>query len=83
MIYDFYQQQNAKKSGAVHVTYLLSGTVSVQKENGSNGSSQENGESMKMRSSPFMSSSMLRDEEEATIQTMKVITLVREEHLEG
>ena len=83
MLYDFHQRQNAKTPSIVHAIYLMAGAKSLRKTIYGRGSNQEDGENSDIRNSPFMSSSMPQDEEEAIIPALMVITLVREEHLEG
>jgi DNA polymerase delta subunit 3 len=82
MLYDFHHKQNAKRPGSVHATYLVSG---VQAGKSESKGVQKKDEDVHMQSSPFMSSSMPnQDEEEPQSQPeMRVITLTREEHLEG
>ncbi len=81
MLYDFHQSQNARKPGSVHATYLLYGTASAKpipaKE------SQKDGEDTYMQSSPFMSSSMPQEESIHEASPLKVVTLAKEEDLEG
>ena len=81
MLYDFHHSQNARKPGSVHATYLLYGTASAKpiplEE------SQQVGEDASMQSSPFMSSSMPQEESIHETPPVKVVTLAREEDLEG
>jgi DNA polymerase subunit Cdc27 len=77
MLYDFHRQRNAK-SDSVHATYLISGfkiptrTASI---------SVPNNPVAERASSPFVSSSMPHQDVE--LAPTRVITLVREEELEG
>ena len=85
MLYDFHRTQTTKKLGSVHATYLVSGRQITKYTTNANGTSNEQHDSDRhMRSSPFMSSSMPRqDEEEHTLPASKMVTLVREEQLES
>ena len=82
MLYDFRRQQNARRAGSVHATFLLSGTTSIQRASVVSANGQADGGDVHMQSSPFMSSSMPHQDEE-DVPLVTVITLVREEHLEG
>ena len=79
MLYEFHQQQNAKKPGTIHATYLVSGTK--PKNNVATG--QKDGEDEYMQSSPFMSSSMPRPSEETGETSVLSISLVKEEDLDS
>lgn len=81
MLFEFHQQQNAKKPGTVHATYLLSGTKS--KEAATTESEQKDGEDDYMQSSPFVSSSAAQPTEETEEPSVLSITLVKEEDLES
>ena len=80
MLYEFHQQQNAKKPGTIHATYLISGTklkeISVR-------AGHKDGEDEYMQSSPFMSSSLPQPSEETGETSVLSISLVREEDLES
>jgi len=80
MLYDFHRQQNAKKPGTIHATYLLSGTKAEERAAPTNGA--KDGEDEYMQSSPFMSSSMPQPEDTGSSSTL-TITLVREEDLDS
>lgn len=82
MLYEFHTHENKKKPGSVHATYLLYGTQTA-KSSPTNGASQQDGEDISMTSSPFMSSSMPQDEDMLEEPPVKVMTVVREENLEG
>ncbi|MCJ1404030.1 hypothetical protein MMC11_007254 [Xylographa trunciseda] len=81
MLYDFHLRQNAKKPGSVHATYLVSGVQSTKAI--ANGSVAEVNEDIHMQSSPFMSSSMPRQDVEEEDSMVKVMTLVQEQHLDA
>lgn len=86
MLFEFHQKQNAKKPGAVHATYLLTGRKaappSYQNTNG-NGAHKD-GEDTIMPSSPFMSSFTKGEEPmEEDAHTRLTITVATEEKLEG
>jgi len=81
MLYDFHRSQNARKPGSVHATYLLYGTASANPIPAEE--SQKDGEDTNMQSSPFMSSSMPQEESIHESPPLKVVTLAREEDLEG
>ncbi|KAI9848103.1 MAG: hypothetical protein M1837_001205 [Sclerophora amabilis] len=83
MLYEFHRQQNTKKAGSVHATYLIGGirhhpveAVIV------NGKSTGDGEDENMQSSPLLSSSMPNQDIEQNRVPVTSITLVREEDLE-
>lgn len=82
MLYEFHRQQNAKKPGTVHATYLLSGTKIEAQPVSSNGVAKDDGEDTYMQSSPFMSSMPQREEDTGSSSTL-TITLAREEDLDG
>jgi len=82
MLFEFHQQQNAKKPGSIRATYLLDGLPKVIKNTGTNGH-QVDGEDVHMQSSPYMSSSMPhQDEEDEDAVPIRSIVLVREEELD-
>lgn len=83
MLYDFHHNQNAKKPGTVHATYLLGGTKRFEAPIASNGGPKKDGEDDYMQSSPFVSSSMPQPEDGTGESSVLSITLVREENLEG
>lgn len=81
MLFDFHQNQNAKKANAIHATYLISGTKrSIDDTTETN---VQSGEDISMRSSPFMSSIPEREDVDSQEQSAKKSTLliVREEEL--
>ena len=82
MLYDFHQSQLSKKAGTVHATYLLDGVVQIPKEPSHNGHKNDD-EDVHMQSSPYMSSSMPQEAEEATTIVSRTILLVRQADLEG
>ncbi|KAH6676353.1 DNA polymerase subunit Cdc27 [Halenospora varia] len=84
MLFEFHKQQNAKKPGTIHATYLVGGTIRKEPAttNG-NGVVKKDGEDDYMQSSPFMSSSMPQPEEQGTGESgVLTITLVKEEDLD-
>jgi hypothetical protein len=83
MLYEFHRQQNGKKPGTVHATYLISGTKRKEESVSTNGGVQKDGEDDYMQSSPFINSSMPQYEEGTGESGVLSITLVREENLEG
>lgn len=83
MLYDFHRQQNAKKPGTLHATYLISGAKREEEIVPTNGDvKMEDGDDY-MQSSPFMPSSMPQAEETSGATSVLSITLAREEDLEG
>lgn len=83
MLYEFHRQQNGKKPGTIHATYLISGTKRNE-PHAADDAAQRDGEDTHMQSSPpFMSSSMPQPEESMEESGVLNITLVREESLEG
>ncbi len=91
MLYDFHAHENAKKPGSVHATYLLAGRKNIKETsastNGQNGTQHED-EPVPSSPPPF-TSSMLQssqqngDGEDAQVSSIRTITLVREESLDG
>lgn len=81
MLYEFHRQQNAKKPGAVHATYLVSGTK--QENHATESGGKKDGEDEYMQSSPFMSSSMPQQNEDTGETSVLSVSLVREEELES
>jgi DNA polymerase delta subunit 3 len=83
MLFEFHQNQNAKKPNSIHATYLVTGTKrTTEHTNGTNG---RRGEDVHMRSSPFMSSMPEPEPEEPAEELVKETTvlLVREEELQS
>ena len=87
MLFEFYSKENARRPGSVHATYLISGGQ-PSKNDELNGVDND----VHMRSSPFFSSSMpSQDEDHEMIESTgrrtevltRVVTLVREDQLEG
>jgi len=83
MLYDFHKNQNAKKPGTIHATYLISGTKRIDETTPKPGGIKKDGEDDYMASSSFMSSSMPQPEEGTGESSVLSITLVKEENLEG
>ena len=81
MLFDFHHTQNARKPGSVHATYLLTGSTSPKPIHAEE--KEQDREDAYMQSSPFMSSSMPQEESIHEAPPVKVITLAREEDLEG
>ncbi|KAL9104147.1 MAG: hypothetical protein Q9163_000894 [Psora crenata] len=81
MLYDFYHHQNSKKPGSVHASYIIDGAPRIEKEPATNGQHVD-GDDIHMQSSPYMSSSMPREELETGVP-IKCITLAKQEDLEG
>ena len=84
MLYDFHHRENSKKTGSVHATYLVAGTQVVTESPPANGvKDEEEDRGTYMQSSPYMSSPTQAQEEEEEPKRQGVVTLVREEQLEG
>lgn len=85
MLYDFYKKQNSKKEASVHATYLITGTQIINPAEQVNGAKSEIDVDIHMQSSPYMSSSLPNQDDEGEIEfeRVTVITLAKEEHLEG
>lgn len=83
MLYDFYDEQTRRKPGSIHATYLVGGVRRVTEPPGTNGVQKVNDQDVHMPSSPYMSSSMPHQDGEEEEQTVRSITLVKEEQLEG
>ncbi|KAH6614107.1 DNA polymerase subunit Cdc27 [Boeremia exigua] len=79
MLFDFHQNQNAKRANSIHATYLISGTKRPIDD--TNGTNDRKSEDVSMRSSPFMSSMPEQEEREEKEVPIKksTILLVREE----
>ncbi|CAL3962730.1 unnamed protein product [Diplocarpon coronariae] len=82
MLFEFHRNQNAKKPGTIHATYLISGTKRKEDPFVTNGAPQKDGEDDYMQSSPFMSSSMPHPDSASGESGVLSITLVKEEQLE-
>lgn len=81
MLYEFHRQQNSKKPGTIHATYLLAGVKRPDTQI-TNGAAKD-GEDHYMQSSPFMNSSMPQLEHGTGESGVLTISLVKEEELEG
>ncbi|CZR63295.1 uncharacterized protein PAC_13192 [Phialocephala subalpina] len=81
MLYEFHREQNGRKPGTIHATYLISGTKRKEPEP-TNGAAEQDGEDTHMQSSLYFSSSMPQPEESIEESGVLSITLVREENLE-
>lgn len=81
MLFEFHQQQSSKKKGSIHATYFITGTqVSIVKPR----STQHDDDEIPMPSSPYPSSAIEQpDQREVEPIRQKVLTLVKEEDLEG
>lgn len=81
MLHEFYLQQNSQKKGSIHATYLVTGTriTIVEPRN-----TQNDEEDIPMPSSPYPSSAVEQaDHGEVQSIRQKMLTLVKEEDLEG
>jgi DNA polymerase delta subunit 3 len=93
MLYDFYAHENAKTPGSVHATYLLAGIKEIRDHslpaNGQNGTHKHEDDPMPSSPPPFTSSMIQssqqndEDSKEAKIPSVRTISLVREELLDG
>ena len=83
MLYDFHRQQNSKKPGTIHATYLLSGTKKPEELEPVDGEIKKDGEDDYMQSSPFIESSIPPTEDHSEATSVFSITLAREEDLEA
>lgn len=88
-LYDFYQTQRARKPDSVHATYLLSGRRCYEERpkpapthNQSNGQIN-GGQDNVPASSPFPSSVPQQEEDGKAEFDLTVISIVKEEDLEG
>ena len=77
MLYEFYQQQNGRRRGRVHATYLLSGVARQEKL------PKQDNDDTQMQSSLFLSSSMPQPEDNTGETGVLSIILVKEEDLDG
>lgn len=83
MLFEFHRQQNVKKPGTVHATYLVAGTKRKPALTTTNGNVVKDGDDEYMQSSSFRSSPVAHPEEASEDIPVLSITLVREENLEG
>lgn len=83
MLFEFHRQQNVKKPGTVHATYLVAGIKRKRASTTTNGNSVKDSEDEYMQSSPFRSSPVPNPEELPEDIPVLSITLAREENLEG
>ena len=81
MLYDFYRDKTSKKPGSIHATFLITGTQTRKPPEAPKGPAVDN-EDTPMQSSPFPSSPPQMQEPEEEPVEQRVVTLVREEHLE-
>lgn len=79
MLHDFYQQENSRKPGSVHATYLLLGT---RQPLSANGDSQRATEDAALPSSSAPRSPVVKQESVQTGVMTISMTLVKEEDLE-
>jgi DNA polymerase delta subunit 3 len=85
MLFEFHRQQNVKKPGSVHATYIVAGSKRNSVAATNNGSStMKDGEDEYMQRSPFRSSP-IPPNQDVIVEDSPIlsITLVREEDLEG
>jgi hypothetical protein len=84
MLFEFHRQQNAKKAGSIHATYILAGNKRRIEPIAIGNGTTKDGDDAYMQSSPFQSSPVAAVPEE-TIEDTPVlsVTLVREEDIEG
>ncbi|PBP21899.1 hypothetical protein BUE80_DR007305 [Diplocarpon rosae] len=82
MLFEFHRNQNAKKPGTIHATYLISGTKRKVDPFPANGAWQKDGEDDYMQSSPFLGSSMPQIDNGTGESSVLSITLVKEEQLQ-
>ncbi|KAK3066470.1 hypothetical protein LTR53_017173 [Teratosphaeriaceae sp. CCFEE 6253] len=84
MLYDFHRTQNAKKPGAVHATYLITGMKRTETTPLDSQRSQQDGGDTVMQSSPPLPGSSAPQHEEHDEEPITVYTvmLVKEQHLE-
>lgn len=82
MLYEFHRLQNSKKSGSVHATYLVTGIKHLQTPEAPEPVIDGEGDTP-MQSSPYMSSPAQPQQSTEEPMKQRVVTLVREEHLEG
>ncbi len=80
MLYDFYTNQNTRKANSVHATYLLVGWQKCPQL--SICDTDVNDEDVQMLSSPYVGSSAPDVGDAGCSQTQRVITLVRQDHVE-
>ncbi len=83
MLYEFHRQQNAKKPGTIHATYLISGTKRNAHSAVPTGALKKDGEDDYMQSSPFVGSSIPQIDDGTGESEVLSITVVREEDFGG
>jgi DNA polymerase delta subunit 3 len=83
MLFEFHRQQNVKKPGTVHATYLVAGAKRKPATTITNGNAVKDGDDEYMQSSPFRSSPVPHLEEAPEDIPLLSINLVREENLDG
>ena len=82
MLYEFYSDQSSKYPGSINATYLLNGVPEVSREYRVNVHQQDEADTH-MESSPYMSSSTPRQDEQEVAVPSKNVVLAKEEDLEG
>ncbi len=83
MLFEFHRQQNVKKPGSVHATYLVAGFKRKLESVVANDDEMKGIESEQFQSSPFQSSSMPPVQEVVDDNPVLSITLIGEEELDG
>lgn len=83
MLFEFHRNQNARKPGSVHATYLISGYRKAAAPRQTNKTHSQDGEDSFMGGSSFLSSSMPEQDLETEKIPVTSITLAGEEDLEG
>ena len=82
MLYEFYTTQRIKNPKSINATYLLDGVPKAPKQSRTN-EYQQDGEDTHILSSPYVSSSVPHQEDQAEAAPSRSIILAKEEDLEG
>ena len=82
MLFEFHRQQNAKKPKSVFATYLVTGIQEIDASELPVKAIDGDGD-VPMQSSPYMSSPAPPQSLQEEPLKQRVITLVKEEHLDG
>lgn len=83
MLFEFHRQQNRKKPGTVHATYLVAGSRRRQGISTSTKGPAKDGDHEYMQSSPFRSSPAQPMQDVDEDNPVLCVTLVKEENLRG
>ena len=80
---EFYFQEVSKHTGSIHATYLITGERKILAVSDNERQGHDHDEDIHRQSSPFLSSSMSIETKAEGGDVCTVVSLVKEENLEG